>query len=251
MKYKIIIIVVSLISILFLSHYIYKWEFRKPLFEVDFFSLTRGRAVFMRSPKNKTILVGGGQNSATIREVTKVMPFYSRKIDYIFIPSATPAQIGGLIEIIDRYDVGEVVMPKIMATSTVLTQLMKEIRKKKIHVEEVERGDEVEIGGLDIKILFPIEKFKYNKTSLPELGLEIVYKNTGVYLMGNLSKTIQKDILKTLEVKTRENLLEFYNSAIDSKVSKELVEKINPIFTFSTKEKSTRWVSDGFSWSSI
>ena len=123
--------------------YVYHWEYRKPFFEVYFFSLNRGRAIFVRTPENKTILIGGGQNTEVISEITKVMPFYDRKIDYVVIPSAIPAQIGGLIEVIERYDIGEIIIPTVMATSTVLTILLDKIRKNKIHVEKVEREDEI------------------------------------------------------------------------------------------------------------
>ncbi|MDO8430416.1 MAG: hypothetical protein Q7S72_00280 [Candidatus Taylorbacteria bacterium] len=247
-KIKILIILATIILSIGMGIYVYKWEYRKPLFEVDFFSLNRGRAVFIRTPENKTILIGGGQNSEVIRELTKVMPFYRKKIDYVVIPSATPAQIGGLIEIVDRYDIGEIFKSKYMATSTVLTQLMKNIRKKKIHIEEVERGDEMDIGSLHVEVLFPNEDFKFNKSSLPELGLSITYDKTGVFLIGNLSKTIQKDILKSLDIMTTQNLLEFYNSAAPAKVLDELVEELKPKFIFSTKEKGSSWVSDGKVW---
>ena len=230
-----------------LGAYIWKWEFRKLLLEVHFFSLNKGRSIFVRTPEGKTILIGGGQNSEVIREITNVMPFYSRAIDYVIIPSATPAQIGGLIEVIDRYEVEEIIMPKLLATSTVLTQLMKEIRKKKIHTEEVERGDEVQAGEVTLKILFPYEDFKFNKSSLPELGLEISHRNTSAYLIGNLSKTIQKDILKNLEP-NKENIVEFYNSMAGGKVFTELVEAIDPEFIFSTKEKTMHLISDGERW---
>ncbi len=255
---------VALIATIFLGFYIYKWEYRKPILEIHFFSLNRGRSVFIRTPGNKTILVGGGQNSEVIREITKVNPFYSRSIDYVIIPSATQTQIGGLLEILDRYSVGEIIMPKITATSTVLMQLLNKVHKKKIHIEKVERGDEIKIGDgvndglnrdLKISILFPIRDFKYNKTSLPELGLEIVYKNTNAYLLGNLSKTIQKYIFRNMELnsskKDSENIIEFYNSAIESKVSAELLEKINPKFIFSTREATIHFVSDGEGWKKI
>jgi beta-lactamase superfamily II metal-dependent hydrolase len=210
--------------------------------------LNRGRSVFIRTPNNKTILVGGGQNSEAIREITKVMPFYKRKIDYVIIPGAVPAQIGGLIEIVERYEIEEIIMPSLMATSTVLSELKKVIKKNKIHIKEVERGDEIKVGEVSIKILFPYEGFKYNKTSLPELGIELNYKNTGVFLIGNLSKTIQKDIAKSFEIKTEENIVEYYNSASKTKVSDELLEKIKPKFTFSTNEKTMYLISDGDGW---
>jgi len=243
-----IIIPISIIVLMLGTLYVRKWEYRKPVFEVNFFSLKRGRAVFIRSPDDKTILVGGGQNTEVIRELTKVMPFYSRKIDYVFIPSAATAQVGGLLEIIDRYEIEEIFIPEPIATSTVLSQLMKKVGNKKIHVTKVKRGDAFKIGDLHVEILFPVKDFKYNKSSLPELGIKISHQKSHLYLIGNLSKTIQKDINKSIQVSDGESLIEFYHSATDSKVSSDLLEKIKPIFIFSTKEKSTRWISDGFSW---
>jgi competence protein ComEC len=240
--------IITLLLLIGLGFYVYDWEYREPVFEVNFFSLNRGRAIFIRSPENKTILIGGGQNSEVIRELTKVMPFYNKHIDYIVIPSATPAQIGGLIEILDRYDVEQIIQGKYMATSTVLSLLEKKIRKKKIHVEEVESGDEIEIGSLKIKIFFPNKDFKYNKTSLPELALQVEYKNTAVFLMGSLSKTIQKNIARDFATSTTSNLLEYYHSGIDSRVSDLLIDKIQPEFMFTTKERSLEWISDGEEW---
>ncbi len=249
MKKTIIISSIITIGLAFwLGLYIHKWEYRKPLLEVHFFSLNRGRSVFIRTPENKTILVGAGQNSEVIREITKVMPFYSRKIDYIFIPSAVPAQIGGLLDVIDRYEVSEIIKPKYISTSTVLSKLNTQISHKKIHVREVERGDRFSLGGLDVIVVFPNSDFKYNKTSLPELGLIFEYNKTQLFLIGNLSKTIQKYISKSLNASVSQNLLEFYNSNGKAKNSEDLLEKIKPKFIFSTKEKSTSWVSDGFSW---
>ncbi len=239
----------ALILGVYLGVYVYKWEFRKPLFEVYFFSLNRGRAIFIRTPENKTILIGGGQTSETIREITKVMPFYKREIDYLIIPSAVPAQIGGLVEIIDRYNIEEIFIPKLVATSTALDLVMKKIRKEKIHTENVERGDEIIVeNNVKIKILFPYAEFKFNKTSLPEIGLSISYGSTTAYLLGNLSKTIQKDIYKNIEIEEGENVVEYYNSAIASKVFADLLQEIDPKFTFSTREKSMHLISDGEEW---
>ena len=248
-KKKYVMTFIVVVGLVALGCYAYHWENRKPLLEVNFFSLNRGRAIFIRTPKNKTILIGGGQNSEAIQKLTSEMPFYRHNLDTVIIPSAVPAQIGGLIEIIDRYEVGEVIIPATIATSTVLNELMKDIRSKKIHIKEVERGDEIEIErDLKIHVLFPNKDFKFNKTSVPELGIELEYQKTHAFLIGNLSKTIQKDIRQDIKVKDSQNIVEFYNSMADGKVSEELLELINPIFTWNTKEKTTRVISDGFSW---
>ncbi len=247
-----LLIILSVIGVLvsgiFISAYVYKWEYSKVQFEVNFFSLKRGRAIYIRTPDRKSILVGGGQNSEVIRELTRVRPFYNRNIDYIFIPSATPAQIGGLIEVVERYNVDEIFISDPIATSTVLTQLLKKIRSKKIHMTELKRGDRLKLGVIEVEVLFPINDFKYNKSSLPELGLKFSYYKTEFFLIGNLSKTIQKFIVNGIGDVGEENIVELYNSATKNKVSDELMNKLNPKYIFSTKEKSTRWISDGFSW---
>ncbi len=251
---KLYITILILLIISGISIYVYKWEFRDKLFEIYFFSLNRGRSIFIRTPENKTILIGGGQNTEVIREITKVTPFYKRRIDKIVIPSANVNQIGGLIEIIERYKIEEVLIPKIISTSTVLSELKKIVKRNKIHVTEVVEGDSLEIeDGLSIKVIFPNDNFKYNKTSLSELGLRINYIDSSVYLIGNLSKTIQKYIAKNIVDTartggTRNSMVEFYNSAIESKVSKELLDKIKPQFIFSTKERTTHFISDGNNW---
>lgn len=251
-----ICVVVLALFIIILSIYIYSWEFRKPLIDIYIFSLNKGRAIFIRTPENKTILIGGGQNSEVIRELTKVMPFYSRKIDKVIIPSAVPAQIGGLIEIVNRYSIDEIIMPKPLATSTVLNELIKEIGKKKIHIEEVERGDEIKLEkDLNLNVLFPYEDYKFNKSSLPELGFSISYFDTAMYFFGNLSKAIQKDIAKSQadtaiiqNNKPDQNLVEFYNNGGDTKVAKELINLIKPKYIWNTKEKTSHYFSEGEEW---
>lgn len=232
-----------------LGAYVYHFEYRDPFLEVHFYSLNKGRSILIRTPQNKTILVGGGQTSEIIREITKAIPFYKRKIDYVIVPSAVPAQIGGLVEILDRYEIREIVVPKILATSTALTALLQKIRTYKIHVEEVERGDVVDIEDrVKISVLFPYSAYVFNRSSLPELGFALSFDSTALYLLGNLSKTIQKDILKNSEIQKGENIVEFYNTAAEAKVSADLLKKIDPKFIFSTKEKTTFVVSSGKNW---
>lgn len=250
---KIYITILIILSITSLLIYYVKWEYRGKLFEINFLSLNRGRGIFIRTPMNKTILIGGGQSSQIIKEITNLTPFYNRVIDYVIIPSSNKNQIGALIDIINRYEIGEIIISKDIATSTVLDVVNREIIRNKIGIKKVEFNEIIKIeNNFDIKVIFPYPNFKFNKTSLPELGLQINYLNTSLYLIGNLSKAIQKYIAKNIDNSPRsgveQSIIEFYNSASESKVSKELLNKIKPKFTFTTKEKTMHLISDGNIW---
>lgn len=232
-----------------LSYYVYINERTDVYLHVYFLSLERGRSLVMKTPDKKYIVIGGGQNTEVMRELTKILPFYRRDIDTIIIPHAHENQIGGLLDIIDRYSINNVIIPRVHATSTVLSVLMKKVYEKKIHVQEVERGDEVYLSeDVKLQILFPYEGFSFNKTSTPELGMRLEYGKTTLYILGNLSRTIQKDIFTYLHPYKEFSVIEFFHTGSPAKVYKDLIDALNPYFIFTTRERTTRVFSDGEVW---
>ncbi len=216
--------------------YVYKWEFREPVFEVHFFYLNRGHAVFLRTPQGKTILIDGGQNGEVIRELTKVFPFYRRRIDRVLVTSVEPKNIGGLSEVLERYEIEKIVEPTLLGTSTAQEAFEKGVRKKGIPVEIVKKGDQFVIDGVTFEVLFPDPHFSYNKTSVPEMLLKVSNNSTSFVLLGDSSRTIQKALSKELD---KVHLVEFAHGATKSRVSAELLEKLNPEVIVSSKREET------------
>lgn len=252
-KYKKLIIIIAVVLSVIICVFYYINQNKNNNLEIYFSNLKRGRAVLIKTNDNKYILYGAGQNTEVIRLLTKHLPFYKRKVDYVFLPSANQNQIGGMIDIIDRYEIGQVYMPETFSTSTVLSIVLDKINKKKINLIKVGEGEEIIINdNLKIKILFPNNSFKYNRSSLPELVIGINYKNTNIILFGNISKTIQKYIfqshIKNNDYKKESTIIEYYNSMPDTKMSKEILEYLKPKYIFNTKSKNINLISDGERW---
>src|ERR1700690_3654211 len=64
-----------------LGGYVWKEEHHPAILEIYAFNLKSGRSYFIRTPDDKRILVDGGANSEIIGELTRILPFYSRRID--------------------------------------------------------------------------------------------------------------------------------------------------------------------------
>lgn len=234
-KYVVISIVACLVFIacgLYVAHF----EMRKPTLEVYFFNLNRGHSVFLRTPHGKTILIDGGQSGDVLRELTKVFPFYRRRIDTLIVTSAAPKNVGGLVEVVERFQVGKVIEPNIMGTSTALVALQKIIERKGLRVEKVEKGDEFEIDSIKFRVLFPDPDFKFNKTSLPELILHISYRTSTILLLGDVSKTIQKSVISEVG---KVSIVEYAHAAAKSRVSPELLSHIDVDTTVTSKREGT------------
>ncbi len=231
--YKLILIIISF-GVVALGGYIYYWEFRKPVLEVYFFHLDRGRSIFLRTPENRSILIDGGQNSQVLREITGVMPFYIRRIDTIILTNSAPKNVGGLADVIKRYEIGEVIAPVMMGTSTALHAFENSLKEKNLDkkTKKVGKGDTFTIDGIKFKVLFPDPLFKFNKTSMPELVLEIEYGQSKILLLGDVSKTIQKSFLGEVG---KVNIVEYAHAGSDSRTSKELLDKINSDIIINSK----------------
>ncbi len=233
---KIVIFCLTLFFLGAVGFYIARYEFREPMLEVYFFNLNKGRSIFLYGPDGKTILIDGGQNGEVIRELSKILPFYRRRIDVVIVTSALPKNVGGLSEVLDRYEVNKIIEPTLMGTSTALQLFQKTAKKKKVPIEKVEKGDSFAIDSMQFKVLFPDPDFKYNKSSLPELVLQVDYKDTTLVFLGDSSKTIQKSFIKDLE---KIYLVEFAHGATKSRVSADLVSKLQPEVTVSAKREET------------
>lgn len=235
-KTSIIFIILLALGSTGAGFYISKWERREPVFEVHFFHLNRGRSIFLRTPLGKTILIDGGQNSEVVRELSKVLPFYRRRIDTVIVTSALAKNVGGLAEVLERYEVENVFLPGIMGTSTALSAFKKVVERKNIPVQRVLKGDVFAIDSLDFKVLFPDPLFKFNKTSTPELVLRVHYASTTLVFLGDVSPTIQKSLMSELE---SVYLIEYAHAAAKSRISAAFLSTFDPEIVVSSKREET------------
>ncbi len=235
---KIILISLGMLFIgsIGMGWYVYRWESRDPVLEVYFFHLNRGHSVFLRTPHGKTILIDGGQNGEVIRELTKVFPFYRRRINTVIVTSAEPRNVGGLSEVLERYEVEKVIEPILFGTSTAQEVFHRTVKKKGITIEKVEKGDGFEVDEVKFEVLFPDPNFKYNKSSVPELLFRVSIATTSMVFLGGSSKTIQKSLSAEIG---KVHLVEFAHGATKSRVSADLLLVLNPEVIVSSKREGT------------
>lgn len=208
-----------------MAGYVWREEHREPLLEIYVFNLKSGSSVFIRTPNDRRILINGGANSEVIRELTTILPFYSRRIDTIIATDADGKDVSGLIDVLERYAVDNVVVPAITSqslglastTDQIYATFLDTVRRLNIPLREVLAGDTIDFGqriggrgmaGQDVsaKILFPAtpdasssansnaSAFQYSRASAPEIIMRISYGQTSVMLLGNATTKVQKFI---------------------------------------------------------
>ncbi len=245
--------------------YVWYEQQRPKVLEIYVFALKSGRSMFIRTPDDYRILVDGGGNSEIIRHLTSLIPFYSRRIDSIIITNTNGKNVSGLIDIVDRYMVDRVYIPKFILeglglaslTDKIYETFIETIKSKNIYTKEISAGDELVLGGnllntnngsnsnkpistsfptaLDsvgdlrvlAKIIFPVQpdSFDYSRASAPEILMNISYGDSTILFLGDASKKVQKFIASSTN---RTDVLIVSHSALSANMSPELMSLIQP-----------------------
>jgi len=79
--------------------------YQSRFFEVDFFDVGQGDAVFVETPWNHQILIDGGPDSTILEKAAKNLPFWDNDLDLIILTHPEEDHLTGLIEVLKRYKV--------------------------------------------------------------------------------------------------------------------------------------------------
>ena len=75
------------------------------LLEVTFFDVGQGDSIFIETPQGHQILIDGGPDTTVLEKLGKEMPFWDRTIDLIILTHPEHDHMSGLIEVLKRYKV--------------------------------------------------------------------------------------------------------------------------------------------------
>jgi competence protein ComEC len=230
-----------------LGGYVWKEEHRVPVLDIYIFSLKSGRSVFIRTPEDRRILIDGGGNNDIIRELTKILPFYSRRIDTIISTDTDGKNASGLIDVMERYAVDRAFIPAITLDSLGLASSSDPVHStfidtlylKKIAVHKVAAGDSIIFDSrVNASVLFPATttSFAYSKASAPQLLLKVSYGSTSVMLLADATKKVQRFIASSTSGTS--DSLYVSQSASPSDMSGELMSTVQPAFLIYSKSIS-------------
>ena len=225
--------------------YVWKEEHRPHILEVYVFALKSGRSVFVRTPEDKRILIDGGANSEVVAELTKILPFYSRRIDAVVVTNTEGKDVSGLIDVLKRYRVDRAYvmnttlsdMNMTSSTDRIYETLVATLNDLKIGVHEIGAGERIDFDQcVSGNVIFPVSSsdFQYSKASAPEILLNLSFGSTSITLFGDVSPKIQKYLVSEGEVK-HSDVLVVSSNASSGNLSSLLVDAIRPRFLVYSK----------------
>jgi len=198
---------------------------------VDFCDVGQGDATFIQSPSGFQVLIDGGPDEKVLSCLSSVMPPWDKSIDLVVLSHPHADHLRGLLEVLKRYQVGQILSTDAVHTSPEFFNWLSLIKEKKIPFETSQKVKGVDLKGGWIEVLFPKESFQdkrvknLNNTSVV---LRLEYQGVGFLFPGDLEEEGQKKLLKEKTEIRPVVFLKVPHHGSKTALSDAFLEKIQP-----------------------
>lgn len=142
---------------------------------IKIYDVGQGDSILVTSPTGKKVLIDGGPNQKVLEYLGRDLPFYDRKLDLVILTHPHEDHLSGLLEVVKRYEVGQVWMEKVVHTSDIYLKWLKLLKEKKVKIAAPRVGDEVKFGdGLTLMVIWPIQEALKDSKDLNQTSIVVL-----------------------------------------------------------------------------
>jgi competence protein ComEC len=126
---------------------------------VSFLDVGQGDVILIQTPNGQKILIDGGPDPQRVNlELSERLPFWDRTIDLVVSTQPQADHITGLVEVLQRYRVGQVLESGVSYNSTIYREWLSLIEDKGIECNTACAGQDIDLGnGVKMEVLNPPE----------------------------------------------------------------------------------------------
>lgn len=170
---------------------------------VTFLDIGQGDSSLVELPDKKVMLIDGGTGEPDMGRMVIAPYLWSKgigKIDYMVMSHPHPDHYGGLVYVLDHFDVGEIWYNGTISDGA--NVLFQKAGKREVPYKILKRGDLLEGARYRIYVFHPYDEFRassftpeYVTRNSDSLVLKIEYEDTSVLFTGDIEKDAEEDIL--------------------------------------------------------
>lgn len=128
------------------------------LLGIYFLDIGQGDSIFIETPNGNQVLIDGGPGNRVLSELGEVMPFYDKDIDLVVMTHPDADHASGLVEVMDRFNVKNVVYSDIVSDKALYESWKAAVSKEGANIIDPVAGTVIDLGGgAFLRIIYPLE----------------------------------------------------------------------------------------------
>jgi competence protein ComEC len=167
---------------------------------VHFLDVGQGDAIFIEGPQGQQILVDGGpEPSVLLSQLGQRMPFWDHSLDLVVLTHPEVDHVGGLVDVLERYDVGLVLDSGQECASATCEAWRGTIEERGIPYRRAQAGQQIALGeGIRLDVFHPTAQLMNgtsSDTNNNSVVLRLEYGRFSALLTGDVQWEAEELIL--------------------------------------------------------
>lgn len=192
-----------------------------------FLDIGQGDSILIKTPQYRYILIDGGEDIQVLEELGEVMPYWKRSIDLVIGTHADADHIGGLVFVLEKYDVHSFFTSDLEADDNNLDMIKNIAVKRDIPLEELNEGDSINVGELRVDVLWPERDIKVENDNQKSVVLKGDYDEFTFLLTGDIESGQEKELILEYHLSDVE-ILKASHHGSKTASSDNFLENVNP-----------------------
>jgi competence protein ComEC len=196
--------------------------------KVTFFETDRGDMILVETPEGRTALIDGGRDvDGAVQALGDALPFWERNVDVMVLTHSDADHVGGLIEVLGRYDVGAVIDTTASTDTDVFEEWRRRLSLRVGPVVESRAGMVVDLGsGVTLETIWAGTP-ELSETNAASTVMMLRYGKVSMLLTGDIPQSVESRLLDG-DATLAADLLKAPHHGSDSSSSVAFLEAVAP-----------------------
>lgn len=194
--------------------------------KVTIIDVGQGDSILITTPKNSFILIDAGPQNESKKFFDFIESSRINEFNTVIATHPHEDHIGNMSDLISKYPVRNIYMPKVVTNTPVFKKLMEAIEKRNLSIKEAKAGIKFNIDDVNFEFIAPVSK-KYSNLNNYSAVLKITYNNVSFLLMGDAEKISEKEILES-GINVKADVIKIGHHGSSSSSSKNFIKAVSP-----------------------
>lgn len=189
----------------------------------------QGDGVLIQSDEGASIVIDCGPSDEVVYALGPYIPFASRMVDILIITHSDSDHVTGCLSILETIPVGKIILLDKVDDLPAYQAMIAYAEAKGIELITPFAGDEIQLPGLDIEVLWPRaydwEQYSSNDRSYV---VRVVSEDVSMLLTGDASEEVEKKLVALYGDNLRSDILKLGHHGSKTSTSAIFLQTVDP-----------------------
>ena len=212
------------------------------LLTVAFLDVGQGDAIFIETPDGVQMLIDGGPDSSVLRALAKQMPVGDRDLDVVLATHSDKDHIGGLVDVLERYEVDSIITTNNKNDTTVSEAFIMESLQESAVNYTANFGQQLALGAsTSLLILSPAGDVSNWETNTASIVAQLRYGDIEFMLTGDMPSGIEDYLVRTQGGNLASEVLKLGHHGSRTSTSGDFLDAVQPKYAIVSAGKDNSY----------